>query len=53
MMLVDAFRRLLEPQREIVGTTCDGRALLELAANTRPGVIVLDISMPATPIVAP
>ena len=33
MMLVDAFRRLLEPQCEIVGTTCDGRALLELAAN--------------------
>jgi hypothetical protein len=33
-MLLDAFRRLLEPQCEIVGTACDGRALLELAANT-------------------
>jgi PAS domain S-box-containing protein len=31
---------------EIVGTACDGRALLELAASTRPDVIVLDISMP-------
>jgi len=45
-MLLDAFRRLLEPRCEIVGTACDGRALIDLAANTRPDVIVLDISMP-------
>jgi DNA-binding NarL/FixJ family response regulator len=45
-MLLDAFRRLLEPRCEIVGTAVDGRALVDLAANTRPDVIVLDISMP-------
>ena len=45
-MLLDAFRRLLEPQCEIVGTACDGRALLELAASSQPDVIVLDIAMP-------
>ena len=45
-MLLDAFRRLLEPRCEIVGTASDGRALIDLAANTRPDVIVLDISMP-------
>jgi DNA-binding NarL/FixJ family response regulator len=45
-MLLDAFRRLLEPRCEIVGTAADGRALVDLAANTRPDVIVLDISMP-------
>jgi DNA-binding NarL/FixJ family response regulator len=45
-MLLDAFRRLLEPQCEIVGAACDGRALIDLAARTRPDVIVLDISMP-------
>jgi DNA-binding NarL/FixJ family response regulator len=45
-MLLDAFRRLLEPRCEIVGTACDGRALVDLAASTRPDVIVLDISMP-------
>jgi DNA-binding NarL/FixJ family response regulator len=45
-MLLDAFRRLLEPECEIVGTAVDGRALVDLAANTRPEVIVLDISMP-------
>jgi DNA-binding NarL/FixJ family response regulator len=45
-MLLEAFRRLLEPRCEIVGTASDGRALVDLAANTRPDVIVLDISMP-------
>ena len=45
-MLLDAFRRLLEPRCEIVGTAGDGRALVDLAASTRPDVIVLDISMP-------
>jgi DNA-binding NarL/FixJ family response regulator len=45
-MLLDAFRRLLEPRCEVVGTACDGRELFELAASTRPDVIVLDISMP-------
>jgi len=45
-MLLDAFQRLLEPRCEIVGTACDGRALIDLAASTRPDVIVLDISMP-------
>ena len=45
-MLLDAFRRLLEPQCEIVGTACDGRTLIELALKTNPEIIVLDISMP-------
>ena len=44
--LLDAFRHLLEPRCEIVGTASDGRELIDLAANTRPDVIVLDISMP-------
>jgi DNA-binding NarL/FixJ family response regulator len=45
-MLLDAFRRLLEPRYDIVGLAGDGRALIDLAANTQPDVIVLDISMP-------
>jgi DNA-binding NarL/FixJ family response regulator len=45
-MLLDAFRRLLEPRCEIVGTVGDGRALVDLAVSTRPDVIVVDISMP-------
>jgi DNA-binding NarL/FixJ family response regulator len=45
-MLLDAFRRLLEPRCEVVGTACDGRSLIDLVVNTRPDVVVLDISMP-------
>jgi DNA-binding NarL/FixJ family response regulator len=45
-MLLDAFRRLLEPTCEVVGAVSDGRALLEAAPRLKPDVIVLDISMP-------
>ena len=45
-MLIEAFRKLLEPRFEVVGTVSDGRALLELAPVLRPDVLVLDISMP-------
>jgi DNA-binding NarL/FixJ family response regulator len=45
-MLVEAFRKLLEPHCEIVGSVSDGRALLELAEKLKPDIIVLDISMP-------
>lgn len=45
-MLLDAFRRLLEPECDIVGTASDGRALIELAVQTKPEAIILDIAMP-------
>jgi DNA-binding NarL/FixJ family response regulator len=45
-MIVDAFRKLLEPYYEIVATVSDGRALLEKAPEFKPDVIVVDIGMP-------
>jgi DNA-binding NarL/FixJ family response regulator len=45
-ILVEAFRKLLEPHFEIVGTVSDGRALMEAAPNLKPDVIVVDIGMP-------
>lgn len=44
--LREAFGRLLEPECEVVGLVGDGRALLELAPQLRPDVVVLDIAMP-------
>ena len=45
-ILLEAFRKLLEPFFEIVGTASDGRALLEAAPNLKPDVIVVDVGMP-------
>ena len=45
-ILFEAFRMLLEPHFEVVGTVKDGRALLEVAPRLNPDAIVVDISMP-------
>jgi DNA-binding NarL/FixJ family response regulator len=45
-ILVEAFRKLLEPHFEVVGTVADGRALLETALQLKPDVIIVDIGMP-------
>ncbi len=45
-MIVDAFRKLLEPHYDIVASVSDGRALLEKAPELKPDVIILDIGMP-------
>jgi DNA-binding NarL/FixJ family response regulator len=45
-LVVDAFRRLLEPEFEIVGTAADGHELLERAPELRPDVVVVDLGMP-------
>jgi len=45
-ILVEAFRKLLEPQYQVVGTAADGRALVETAPRLKPDVIVVDIAMP-------
>ena len=45
-ILVEAFRKLLEPHFEIVGSVSDGRALLEVAPQLKPDVVIVDIGMP-------
>jgi DNA-binding NarL/FixJ family response regulator len=45
-ILVEAFRKLLEPACEVVATVADGHALVEVALRFKPDVIVLDIAMP-------
>jgi len=45
-MLLDAFRALLEPEFDVVGTVTDGRMLLEAFSRLYPDVVVLDIAMP-------
>jgi DNA-binding NarL/FixJ family response regulator len=45
-LLIEAFRKLLEHEFEVVGTVADGRALLEAAPLLKPDVVLLDIGMP-------
>jgi DNA-binding NarL/FixJ family response regulator len=45
-LLLEAFKRLLEPEFEVVGTVADGRALLAAARTLKPDIIILDIAMP-------
>ena len=45
-LMLDALKKLLEPEFEIVGTFENGQTLVEHAAELHPNVIVLDVGMP-------
>ncbi len=45
-LIVEGFRKILEPEFTVVGSASDGRSLLELALQLKPDVILLDMSMP-------
>jgi DNA-binding NarL/FixJ family response regulator len=44
-LLAEACKNLLEPEFEVVGIVDNGRALLQLAADLKPEIIILDIAM--------
>jgi DNA-binding NarL/FixJ family response regulator len=44
--MLDALKKMLEPEFEVVGTFNDGCALVESAPLLKPNVIVLDVGMP-------
>jgi DNA-binding NarL/FixJ family response regulator len=45
-IICDGFRKLLEPEYEVVGTVGDGRALLKAAAELNPDLVLVDVGMP-------
>ncbi|MCZ6773191.1 MAG: response regulator transcription factor [Proteobacteria bacterium] len=45
-IFVEALKKLIEPECEVVASVCDGRALLTVASDLTPDIIVLDIAMP-------
>ena len=45
-LVAELCKKLLEREFDVVGTVCDGRALLRSAADLKPDVIVVDIAMP-------
>jgi DNA-binding NarL/FixJ family response regulator len=44
-MMVDALKHLLQADFNVVGTVGDGRALLRMAAELKPDLVVVDIGM--------
>jgi DNA-binding NarL/FixJ family response regulator len=46
LLLLEAFKVLLDAEFEVVGTVTDGRKLLDEFARLQPDVVVLDIAMP-------
>jgi DNA-binding NarL/FixJ family response regulator len=46
LLLAEACKNLLEPEFEVVAIVGDGRALLQMAAELKPDVVIVDIAMP-------
>jgi DNA-binding NarL/FixJ family response regulator len=45
-LVVEAFKKLLEPEFDIVGTVSNGESLLRVTNELKPDVILLDLAMP-------
>lgn len=45
-LILDAFRKMLEPEFEVVGAVSDSREAIARATELKPDVIVLDLGMP-------
>jgi len=45
-LVLEALKRLIEPEFDVVGTFADGFSLVEGAAKLKPNVVVLDVGMP-------
>jgi DNA-binding NarL/FixJ family response regulator len=46
ILVSEAFKKLLEPEFEVVGTVADGRSLLQVAQEVKPDVAILDLGLP-------
>jgi DNA-binding NarL/FixJ family response regulator len=46
LMLLEAFKAMLQPDFDVVGTVTDGRALLQEFTRLNPDVVLLDVAMP-------
>jgi len=45
-LIAEAFKQILETDYQVVGTVGDGRAMVRLALELRPDLVVVDIAMP-------
>ena len=45
-LVAELCKKLLQAEFDVVGTACDGRALVRMATDLKPDVIVVDVAMP-------
>lgn len=45
-MILEGFRKILEPEYDVVATVADGRALLKFCVELKPQLVLVDIAMP-------
>jgi DNA-binding NarL/FixJ family response regulator len=46
VLITDAYRKLLEPQFEVVGTASDGKTLISMAMQLAPDLVIVDLGLP-------
>jgi DNA-binding NarL/FixJ family response regulator len=46
VLIMDAYKKLLEPEFDVVGTASDGKTLISMAMQLTPDVIVIDLGLP-------
>jgi DNA-binding NarL/FixJ family response regulator len=45
-MICAGFKKLLEPEHDVIGIVSDGRSLLKAAAGLKPDLVLVDVGMP-------
>jgi DNA-binding NarL/FixJ family response regulator len=45
-LVLEGFRRMLEPAFDLLGVAEDGQQVIEMAVRLRPDIVLMDISMP-------
>ena len=46
LLVAEGIQKLLDPDAEVVGIFSDGRSLVRAVMDTRPDLIIVDISLP-------
>jgi DNA-binding NarL/FixJ family response regulator len=46
VLITDAYKKLLEPEFQVVGTAADGKTLISMAMQLAPDLIIVDLGLP-------
>jgi DNA-binding NarL/FixJ family response regulator len=46
VLITDAYKKLLEPEFQVVGTASDGKTLISLAMQLSPDLVIVDLGLP-------